>query len=528
MGETRKGARRSRLRAPSEERRRADAFLLSRRELLKAGGALGVGAVSGLFSPSALRALTAPPLCGRLTDIEHVVFVMQENRSFDHYFGTYPDVRGFADSAAIPGVFEQSFGKNASVPPLGKLLPYHLDTTKPGTECTPDPGHSWGTQHDSWNGGAMDGWGAAHGGDVDWSFMGYYSRADLPYYYAVADAFTICDAYHCSVIGSTTSNRLYAMTGMLDPDGRYGGPVLSTINWSPQSLGIFEPGWLTYPEVLLDAGVSWKCYSTLDADTEENPLVNFKQYYPGYSSDLALNLRAAKLFAGIFAQSYENFLIDAAAGLLPQVSWVTTHLTQLEHPSTAPQDGEFALETILDAVTANPLTWRKTVVFYTYDENGGYFDHVAPPTAPPGTPGEFVRNADGSYDPRPIGLGFRVPMLIISPFSRGGFVAREVFDHTSQLRFLERWLTAKGFSNVRAPNLSDWRRAAVGDLTSALNFVAPDTSRPTLPLRGPMNPLEHPECITEELTMAASPQPTSQSLPGQEDGTRPSPSGLQA
>lgn len=500
--------------------------LLSRRDLLKAGATLGALAISDLFSPAVLRALSTPAIRGGLADIEHVVFVMQENRSFDHYFATYPAVRGFADPRAIHGVFEQSFAKNTAVAPVGKVLPYHLDTTKPGYECNPDPGHSWGTQHQSWNGGKMDQWGAAHSGDKDWSFMGYYTREDLPYYYAVADAFTICDAYHCSVMGSTTSNRLYSLTGMLDQDGKYGGPVLSTISWSPQSRGVLDPGWVTYPEVLLDAGVSWKYYSTPDADTQENPLVNFKQYYPGYSTNPALNLRAVKLFDGLFGQSYENFLIDAAAGTLPQVSWVNTHITQQEHPAGAPQDGEFALQAIIEAVTANPLTWPKTVVFYTYDENGGFFDHVAPPTAPPGTPGEFVKNSNGTYDTLPIGLGFRVPMLIISPFSRGGFVARRVFDHTSQLRFLERWLTAKGVSNVTVPNLSAWRRSTTGDLTSALNFAAPNITLASLPVAQPMNPIDHPECPTEEASMAASPTPTSQSLPGQEPGKRLSPSGL--
>jgi phospholipase C len=289
---------------------------------------------------------------------------------------------------------------------------------------------------------------------------------------------------------------------------------------------VLDPGWVTYPEVLLDAGVSWKYYSTPDADTQENPLVNFKQYYPGYSSDPALNARAAQLFDRLFGQSYENFLTDAAAGNLPQVSWVNTHVTQQEHPSAAPQDGEVALQAIVDAVTANPLTWPKTVVFYTYDENGGFFDHVPPPTAPAGTSGEFVRNSNGTYDTLPIGLGFRVPMLIISPFSRGGFVARHVFDHTSQLRFVERWLTAKGVSSIGVPNLSAWRRSIVGDLTSALNFAAPNNSLPTLGLQQPVNLADHPECATEEVSMAASPTPTSQSLPAQEPGRRPSPSGL--
>jgi phospholipase C len=496
----------------------------TRRELIKttAGAALAYGTLS----ESVLRALAdvAPP--GRLTDIEHVVLVMQENRSFDHYFGTYPGVRGFSDPGALPGVFSQAFAPNTTLAPAGRILPYRLDVSATGGgECTPDPTHGWGPQHDAYNHGAMDGWGRAHAGDADWSFMGYYERADLPYFHAVADAFTLCDAYHASVIGSTTANRLYAMTGMLDPEGRFGGPVQSTISWAPQDRGIFDPGWITYPEVLLDAGVSWKYYATPDGDDQENPLVLFKQYYPGYSGDPVLEARAARLSAGLFGQSFETFLADAAAGTLPRVSWVLTHITQQEHPAAAPQDGEAALEAIITALAANPETWRKTVMFFTYDENGGFFDHVAPPTAPPGTPGEFVGNAQKGFDTAPIGLGFRVPMLIVSPFSRGGFVARDVFDHTSQLRFLETWLAAKGFRGVAVPNLTAWRRQAVGDLTSALNLRRPDTSLPTLPVRGPMSPADHPECATKELTMAPSPRPRSQSMPSQEPGRRRSPSG---
>jgi phospholipase C len=506
--------------------RRRNPAGLSRRDLLKAGAVTGAALGLQSLSEPVRQALAAPWRPGRLTDIEHVVFVMQENRSFDHYFGTYPDVRGFADPNAIPGVFQQPFPPNSLLPPTGRILPYHLDTSPSGGgECTPDPTHGWGPQHDSWNGGAMDGWGKAHAGDADWSFMGYYTRSDLPYLHAVADAFTLCDAYHCSVMGSTTSNRLYAMTGMLDPEGKYGGPVESTIEWSPQDRGIFDPAWITYPEVLTDAGVSWKYYATPDGDLEENPLVLFKQYYPGYSTDPALNVRATRLSAGLFGQSFENFLVDAAAGTLPQVSWVLTHVNQEEHPSDAPQDGEATLEAMIDALVANPATWSKTVFFYTHDENGGFFDHVAPPTPPTGTAGEFVGTPARGFDTEPIGLGFRVPMLIVSPFTRGGFVARDTFDHTSQLRFLESWLAARGIRNVTAPNLTAWRRATVGDLTSALNLVRPDRSVPALPLRAPMDPAEHPECATEEESQAPSPKPTSQSMPGQERGRRRSPSG---
>src|SRR5258708_1370190 len=308
----------------------------TRRTVLKAGAGVAAALGGGPLSSRLLKALAVPRGAGRLTDIEHVVFFMQENRSFDHYFGTYPAVRGFQDPAALTGVFEQPFAANKLVAPVGKLLPYHLDTSAAGGgECTPDPGHSYGTQHDSWNGGSMDGWGAAHAGDNDWSFMGYYNRGDLPYFYAVADAFTICDAYHASVMGSTTSNRLYALTGMLDPEGRYGGPVKSTISWSPQNRGVLDSGWVTYPEVLTDAGVSWRCYAPLDADDQDNPLVDFKQYYPGNPG--VDPVHAAKLSASLFGQSYENFLAAATSATLPQVSSMLSHITQSAHPAAPPQ-----------------------------------------------------------------------------------------------------------------------------------------------------------------------------------------------
>ena len=368
----------------------------------------------------------------------------------------------------------------------------------------------------------MDGWGRAHAGDDDWSFMGYYTRADLSFYYAVADAFTLCDAYHCSVMGSTTSNRLYALTGMIDPQGLYGGPVRSTISWNPLNRGTLKPGWVTYPELLTDAGVSWKCYADPDSDYQDNPLVNFQQYYPGNPG--VDPVRAAKLSASHFGQTFQDFLHDAAAGTLPQVSWVLAHANQSEHPSFAPQDGEVALQLVLQALAANPLSWPQSALFYTYDENGGFFDHVPPPTPALGinTPGEFCYD-DPTFT-TPIGLGFRVPMLVISPFSRGGFVSRDLFDHTSQLLFLESWLKAQGLT-FAVPNLSPWRRATVGNLTSAFNFIAPNASVPALPTVAPVIIADHPECATEELTSAPSPHPSTQSMPGQEAGSRPSPSG---
>ena len=479
----------------------------SRRQVLKTGAAAAVTMTTNAIVRPRFDAFAATPAPGQLSDIDHVVILIQENRAFDHYFGTYPDVRGFADPNAIPGVFSQAFTKNTSVAPVGQVLPYHLDTsTTGGGECTPDPTHAWSAQHQSWDGGAMDQWGAAHAGDVDWSFMGYYTRDDLPYFHAVADQFTLCDAYHCSVMGSTTGNRCYSVSAWFDPDGVAGGPVKSTISWNPTSQGTLS--WTTYPERLTANGISWLAYSSPDADDEENPLVDFKQFYPG-----AAGYQPAYTDA-VFGHTFQDFLTDAAAGNLPQVSWVLTSIVDDEHPSAPPTEGEFVMQQVIDALSANPLTWPKTALFWTYDENGGFFDHVAPPAAPPGTPGEYCAG-----DTVPIGLGFRVPMLIVSPFSKGGFVCRDTFDHTSLLRFLESRF------GVEVPNLTDWRRSVTGDLTSAFNFIAPDTSAPSLPVATPINIADHPECATEEAQMNPSPTPATQSVPPQEAGTRPSPSG---
>jgi phospholipase C len=253
----------------------------------------------------------------------------------------------------------------------------------------------------------------------------------------------------------------------------------------------------------------------MDGNYEDNPLYLFKQYWPeNYSPGSAEFAKATELQSHMAPVFPADFVADCAAGTLPSVSWITEGIVQSEHPSASPQDGESMLSVIIDALAASPL-WPKVVLFSTYDENGGYFDHVSPPTAPPGTAGEWAGNL-------PIGLGYRVPMLIVSPFSRGGFVARDVYDHTSILTFIERrW-------GVRCPNISDWRREAVGDLTSAFNFAAPDTALATdaITVTPPTNYAEQPECATEEGTSAPYPTPSDIPMPQQEPGTRPSPSGL--
>jgi phospholipase C len=183
-----------------------------------------------------------------------------------------------------------------------------------------------------------------------------------------------------------------------------------------------------------------------------------------------------------------TFELDVANDNLPQVSWIVPIYEESEHPSYPASWGAYALADILKTLTSNPKIWEKTALIISYDENGGFFDHVPPPVAPPGTPGEYVTVplggiAESAGIAGPIGLGFRVPGLVVSPFSRGGLVSSDVFDHTSQLRLIE-----KRFG-VTVPNLTPWRRATVGDMTTAFNFAGGlNTTVPTFP-----NPWAGPE-----------------------------------
>lgn len=509
---------------------------LTRREVLRAGAA--AGALVGLervWQAQVLeRALAAlASTCHNLSDIEHVVIFINENRSFDHYFGGYKGVRGFADHAALRlgdgsglSVFAQPFAGPAGVPYGGHLLPFHFDTTS-GGECINDITHEWVAQHKGWNGGAMDKFlqvrlddnGLRDGPNT----MGYYQRSDLPFYYALADAFTICDGYYCSLIGPTDPNRLYSMSATIDPDGKAGGPLLETLVTNrPSELGKFS--WTTYPEQLETGGISWKVYGTPDGNAGDNILPYFKQY----QSNASL---AAKALGPSFPAEFQA---DCAAGTLPQVSWVNGSLVDSEHPPAPVTYGEVVVAQILDAITSNPSLWAKTAVFITYDENGGFFDHVPPPVAPPGTPGEYLTvnplPATAGGIRGPIGLGFRVPMLVVSPFARGGLVCSDTFDHTSLLRFLE---TRFG---PEVPNLTAWRRSVTGDLTSAFNFVHPDVSVPALPTPSRADPrVIASDCPTQAPDVGNPTFPTvvgyplpppPQTMPGQASGSAKPPSGL--
>jgi phospholipase C len=430
---------------------------LTRRRLLTTATALsGIAAGTAVLPASLNRALAATlanPPRGSLRDIEHIVILMQENRSFDHYFGAMPGVRGFADPGAIrlpdgSPVFRQPYPGHAQ----GYLSPFHLDTKATTAQATPLTDHFWPSQHLAWNDGKMDQWVPAKGPFT----MGYFTQADIPFQWALAQAFTVCDRYHCSVLGPTNPNRLYMWTGTIDPHGTAGGPVTdNTPAWNNVTLS-----WTTYPERLQRAGVSWQVYQEED-NYDDNALAWFKQI-AGARPDSDLWQRAMR------RRPAGTFEADARAGRLPQVSWLIAPTAQSEHPDYFPAAGAEYTAAKLDAIASNEDLWHKTLFILTYDENDGLFDHVPPPVAPRGTPEEYVGG-------EPIGLGFRVPAVVVSPWSAGGRVCSDLLDHTSLIRVIE-----KRFG-VREPHISAFRRRVCGDFTTALHFSGPPAGYPRSP-----------------------------------------------
>jgi phospholipase C len=468
---------------------RTPAAGLTRRRLIE-GTALA--AAFAAMPANVQRALAKPVLPQQ---VEHVVLLMQENRSFDHYFGTMPGVRGFGDpdSVRLPNgssVFEQPDTDN----PDGYTLPFHLDTYLNSVQKIPSTSHAWAVQHEALNGGRMDRWLPAHraADGVNGPYvMGYYQRADIPFHFALADAFTVCDAYHCSVLGPTWPNRMMWMSGTIDPAGTHGGPITSN---TTRAGGYF---WRTYPERLQQAGVSWKIYLEID-DYDLNIVEQFRQYQQApQDSPLYRN--------GIATCPIGQFERDAGEGRLPAVSWIIPNAAACEHPDYRPADGAKFIADRINAVAANPQLWAKTVFVIIYDENDGLFDHVVPPLPPDGVSGEFVDN-------EPIGGGYRVPCIIVSPWTVGGWVATERFDHTSCLRFLE-W-----FTGVREPNISAWRRRTFGDLTSALRL---DQAPSAQSVQFPGVDLEVDRANVTDLLPEPVIPPSPQTQPVQTPGTKP-------
>ena len=489
-----------------------------------------------LAGPVIEKAYGAGPCSGHLSDIEHIVLLMQENRSFDHYFGTLSGTNGFGSGSPA---FQQT-GWNPQTQKIDNTattIPYRFDVTRGPLldgECVNDPDHGWPAMHKSWNNGAMDQWLPAQVGNSPLQgnlpvTLGYYSRKDIPVHFLLADTFTICDAYHCSLLGGTTPNRLFWMSATNDPDGLNGGPLVT----EPLIQPLLKFSWKIMPESLSEAGVSWKVYQNKALGALNNTVVGYNGLVNLFKNSADPRSDLARF--GIAPTYPGNFADDVRNNKLPAVSWLLPGFLTSEHPAFPVSVGATAIVDALRILLSNPAIWEKTALIVSYDENGGFFDHVAPPTAPLGTPGEWIPNSvdinkvDGSGGIRgPIGLGFRTPLFVISPFSRGPLKNSETFDHTSQLRLIE-----KRFG-VPVPNLSAWRRSVTGDMTSTFNFaVPPNPSKPNLdhPLLASLQTL--PQCVPNVIlgsTVKASIPyrvPFPQVMPTQETTpARGTPSGL--
>jgi phospholipase C len=495
--------------------------------------------------PAIERALAIPAArrTGTINDVEHVVIIMQENRSFDHYFGTLRGVRGFSDPRPAPlpngkSIWYQPIAETRTKkyhdrglsPDAKQVLPFYINPQQT-TEFQAGTDHGWSTGHLAWNNGQWNQW---VNQKQDVLTMGYLKRQDVSFHYSLADAFTICDAYHCSVHANTCPNRIYMWSGTMDARNAYG--TMSNGPGFDERHKVNGYTWTTYPERLEKAGVSWKVYQggtgepgTPTDNYTDNSLEFFAQYHvqEGASPDSPLVQK------GVTDRSLVGFKEDVRSGKLAQVSWIVAPYKYSEHPEASPTDGAHYISLVLDALTSNPEIWSKTVMLINYDENDGLFDHIVPPM-PPKTQSrnqhglvsddllaslgdEFIDMTNHPHERRPIipdadpgglqpiGFGPRVPMLAVSPWSTGGWVCSEVFDHTSVIRFLE-----KRF-NIEEPNISRWRRSLCGDLTSAFDFSQKPVIRHTsFPPPKPIQSLHKPYSVPEYQTM-----------PVQEQGTRP-------
>jgi phospholipase C len=472
---------------------------ITRRKFIAGTMGAAAGVAGSQLLPSPAQGAT-----GTLTDAKHIVILMQENRSFDHYFGTLRGVRGFGDRSTIqlPGgysVFNQPAG-------FGRQYPWQFSLTQPAggadperlAQCNGDLAHAWSDQHRAWNNGKLDSWVAAKG---NVRTLGFMVRDDIPFHYALADSWTICDAYFCSILSATGPNRTYHWSGQIDPGGTAGGPAYD---------GGDEAGlrWQTYAEALESAGVSWKVYQNASDNYGDNALAYFTQFQNAPAGS-PLRVKGMSSVPRVTGKTPDDIVLalkdDVLNGRLPQVSWIVPNQEVSEHPYATPDDGANFVHNVMNALNADPAVFDSTIMFLNYDENDGFFDHVPPPVAPGSTAGESVNGT-------PIGLGFRVPLIAISPWSRGGWVSSEVADHTSVLRFLEKWTAALG-RPAKTPYISAWRRQVCGDLTGLFDFAHPVYGMPSLPVTGTIG--------MATCGPLPNPAPADSKLPTQESGTRP-------
>ncbi|VAX46438.1 Non-hemolytic phospholipase C precursor [Acinetobacter calcoaceticus] len=496
-------------------------------------------------------AIDAKVESGTIQDVKHIVILTQENRSFDNYFGTLKGVRGFGDRFTIPmtegrKVWEQYDAKK------NKILPYHLDSRLGNAQRVSGTPHSWSDGQAAWDNGRMSDW-VAHKKPQS---MGYYKKQEVEYQFALANAFTICDAYHCAMHAGTNPNRKFIWTGTNGPTGAGVASVVNEFDGIGPSNEGYE--WTTYPERLQQAGVSWKIYQNMPDNFTDNPLAGFKQYRraneqsgqpvsndalvcPAYDEKIDATQPLYKGIANTMPDGgfLGTFKTDIAQGKLPQVSWLVAPATYSEHPGpSSPVQGAWYIQEVLNALTENPQVWSQTVLLVNFDENDGFFDHIPSPSAPSKDekgvvqgkttlsdqqvsyeyfthPAVATAKSQPATDGRVYGPGVRVPMYVISPWSRGGWVNSQVFDHTSILQFLE-----KRFG-VQEPNISPYRRAVCGDLTTAFDFKTPNLL-PVNELVGKKTKAEADAIRVAQALLPQVPVPSQQQFAQQEMGIRPS------
>ena len=341
---------------------------IGRRDFLKGVGALGL---AGVTSP--LIAAPRP----RPNPIQHIIVDMQENRSFDHYYG----YASWVGRYGVPANYAQPDGVG------GFVEPYHFTSLS-----TPDVGHSWNEMHAEYNGGAMDGFYTADGIYA----LGYYTADDLPFYYSLFETSTLCANYFCSLMGPTWPNRFYLAAGT-------SGGITTNGVWG---YGVFD-----YP-IILDlleaAHVSWKIYNigwdSVPYGNTDNVFVFWKRW---------ANDQRTRGNKG-------DYLNDLRLGRLPQVSFIIPSYARGwdEHPPADVSVGMGIQEELINALRESSA-WSSSVYILTYDESGGYFEHVPSPQL-------------DAY-----GLGIRVPTWVISPFAKPGHLEPTLYEHSSVLKFIE-------------------------------------------------------------------------------------------
>ncbi|KID98761.1 extracellular phospholipase C, partial [Metarhizium majus ARSEF 297] len=421
-----------------------------------------------------------------LKDVEHVVLFMQENRAFDHYFGTMAGVRGFNDAnlQMNDGV---PVWKQKTSPELTNstdyIMPWYLNylggNWSEATQCMIAGSNGWYQNHAAWNGGTNDHWAL---NNTPYS-IGYYKREDLPTQWALAENWVVGDMYQESVIASTSPNRVMWISGSINvPGGNLspdlgGNPYIDnyeTPGCDDNGINCYPLKWKTAPEYWEEAGVSWQIYQdgTDDYDNfDDNPLAWFEQFQQAKQGS---NLNTK----GMQGRKLQEFYDRAANGTLPEVSIIVGYRELAEHPPYSPHDGAWLENKIAETVIKSPK-YNRTILIFSFDETGGWFDHVDPYRSPNGTAGEWYNDKAGiGYTFT--GPGFRVPFYIISPWTRKGGVFVEHADHTSQLQFIENWQAAKSRS-IKTHEMVPWRRENMADLLSAFDFSNPDYSIPELP-----------------------------------------------